>query len=603
MVKKTNKAWETILATWGGPAKVTEEKATPATVEATSPAIETPKIEPKMEVAPPSVPTAKEARESTIVATQESQEETQEKADKIEEESKVRLEEETKREKDRIKEIEDFRKEQEELIKEKDSQIASAQREVDVISQKRKTRDLDLIQWEAKRAKELSEQEIALSKRKTDEALFETKREIEMNAQRSAMSFNKLWLWFSSWIVLQSQAIADRGSLKLATLKAQAAYNQADLNLKASKIQNSYASLTNQTIDKYTDIQLKNKRDVISRINSTKNNLKLNAEQKRVEINKIKDEYVSFKRSNEDNLKKEQERLADRAITQANQLEESINKDRNAKLTKMNQDFATWTVANMTPTDIADLERNLWLTPWSVDRKFNWTISSLIRKQFDSFIWSDYSVSNMNELIEEARDEMVQGKSMDEAIVDVMSRELKTNEEYLRQQNLKKKLDKAKLKKASGTWGWISKAELAKRSAEIYARGGGLISTAWAKILAYGTDTDTELLMAQKQIEKEKEEAAKKEKKKSPELSEWAKDLLARKGKGFWDLDESDVDLMIERVKKDWFSDREALEQISMNTNLELKESIDKKWTIKIEIKDPDLIKDDTLKTLVISNK
>ena len=426
-------------------------------------------------------PTAQEAASNAIKSQNDALKATQKRADNLTAETVAKIKQDTATKNGDIARTKNFADAKKKQINSTDTQIAAEQAKVNTIANDRKNRDVAVLKAQADAEKEANKQAIALQHSKDNEAIAIAKQQTELDQQKSAWAFQKLWLWFSSWIILQSQQIATNWAHKIATLKTQANYNQAQIKLEASKIQVSYTKQTNAIIDKYTDVQLANKQDIINRIDKTNNNLLMTEQDKQNNISKIEKEYRANTRATADKMHSEQERLADRANQQATDLENKLKAKQNEGRAELDNQLASWDIMRMTPAEISAKEVELWMQPWTISAKVGLAVSKAIRWQFDKFIWKDYMPLNMPTLVSDVQEWMKTWQTFDEAINTVMANELKGNAKYKKIQEASNAKLSDTIARANWTWRYAPKSTWGSGSSKSTLTAGDLIWKKWTE--------------------------------------------------------------------------------------------------------------------------
>ena len=379
-----------------------------------------------------------EAPKDVITQQQEAIEATKKTALWLEWEATNRTIEDKKVLDEKKKEEEAFASEQEALIKEKENELASVQLEIDRKAEESKQAEIDLLKVEQADALLLSKQTAALQQQKDDDAIKEAEAQIELDKQRAAIAFNKLWLSFSSGIILQSQQISDNASLKIATLKVQASFNETKAAVDLNKLQLEFARDVNSTIDKYTTIQLNNKKEIAARINETKTNLLLTNKQKEDAISSLEDKYFQDKRKTEDDLKKEQERLSDRALAQTRQLEADFLNVQNVWKGRINDLLTNWAIYNMSDVEKKALADKAWISMNELNGVQQNAISSEIIKSWALIMWEDYIISwtDRAKILDKTNSLLKAGKTLQDASQIAAKEVLSQTEDFKKQQEL-----------------------------------------------------------------------------------------------------------------------------------------------------------------------
>lgn len=490
--KSIETTWPTSVVGQKVPATVTEDIA-PATTElvieeqAPEPGVtQSPvNVEWQIAVTPPEPGiTAAQAREQVVEKQEEAIAVTEKTADELAAETAKRIEKDKAREEERIKQEEEFRAQQAGIIWEADVAVAETQEEIDRLAKERAERDVTVIEDEAKQAANLNQAALELQKKKDEEAIFFAERNVEIEKQKSAWAFNKLWLSFSSWVILQSQDIATRWALQIATLKVQANFNQTKLQLEASKIQSDYTKETNRIIDKYTDIQIKNKQDIATRIENTNNNLLLNEEQKQAEINRLKDEFVSSSRELSDEMNAEQERLADKWIKQAQDLEGTLTDAENVAKDEFNRRVSNWTYFNLSNSEKNRLSQEMWIDLSEMEASVDTTINSAVRAMFDTIVWPDQTIPNQPQILSDIKWLLTKsGYSLERAINEVTLPQIRETEwfkaieaEKERKETLQQlQIEKAKADIERTKWLTAAQKNIAKKGLNAWVSSASLL--------------------------------------------------------------------------------------------------------------------------------
>tara|TARA_R110000851_G_scaffold96726_5_gene209794 strand:- start:222 stop:1205 length:984 start_codon:yes stop_codon:yes gene_type:complete len=302
-----------------------------------------PQIKPVPAPEPTPVATPVEAIEGGAQATQQAIQDAPIQAqDRIIEEAVQASEE--------VAQAEVFAEKQEDIITKTNEQIVESEDEITRLSQERAVRDAESLT--SVKNEEVSKAQLIVEEQRIKNGIAEKEAEqkIEVSKQQASWAFNKLGLGFSSGIILEVQRIATQGANQLALIKVTGAKYLADTQIAVAKLEQSYSSDINAIIDKYTDVAIGNKQNSIKRIADVQNNLLLNGKQKEDAINKIKDEYKTNTRGIQDNLRSEQERLADKQIAQTQQLEAQITNEQNQQKTVINGKFESGAWFNLTDT-------------------------------------------------------------------------------------------------------------------------------------------------------------------------------------------------------------------------------------------------------------
>lgn len=385
-----------------------------------------------------------------------------------------------------IKAQEDFSQEQEDIIVQENKQLAEIEadraelaKRVFTQEQERIDRERESTMFRQKREVEQASAEAELQKIKDNNAIKKAQQEIDVAQERATWQFNKLWLSFSTWAILQVQNIASNWAAKIAELKVQANFNQAQastdlaiLNEQINATQAEYSSQINDNINTYSDTINDIKQQSATRLSSTLNKLSLNNKERNDEINKIKKDLRTSLEQKERDFKKEQERITNNIVKKAKDLENEYKIKREQKMLELDNEMLTGNLSRMTEAEMTQKETELWLPAGTIQAKKNEKISTIVRNTYDKLIGRDYNISNMTEIVNDIDTLMKQGKDMTDATNSVLSREIKNNPEYKARQASKK-----------SSWGWRSRSQL-----ELDAIAAGVSSTRAKAFIEWGDD-------------------------------------------------------------------------------------------------------------------
>lgn len=344
-----------------------------------------------------------------------------------------------------------FAKTNKAIIEDNAAKQAAKELEIDTLAKERSVRDVaelqDLKTAEIKKGQLIVEEQRLENKMAVEEA--ETK--VEVAKQQSTWAFNKLWLWFSSWIINEVQRIATNWATAIAKLKVTWAKLVADSQIQVLQLEQKYSSEINWIVDKYTDVQIKNDQDTINRISDVQNNLLLNQKQKQDKVNELTDNYVKSQKEIEDELRKEQERLTDKTVAQATALANEKDRQKNVSIGELWVQLQSGNLVRLTDAQRLEQEMKLGLPTWTINSQISESVSQSFRQAFDVTASPAFPINNMPQLTKEAQDEMKQGRSFTEAIQNVMSREISRNSK-LRQASTENTFGKPKASGWSDSW-------------------------------------------------------------------------------------------------------------------------------------------------------
>ena len=487
---------------------------------------------------------------------------TQERADELEAKRQQELADAEARKNEKIKQEEEYRKKQEDLIKEKEKEVWDVQAEIDRKAEQAKQAEIDLLEKEKADALKLQQAKNELQEQKDAEAIRQAEIQVEVDRQRAAIAYNKLWLSFSSGIIQQSQAISDNAAIKIATLKTEANFNQTQAAADLNKIQFEYTRSINETIDKYTTIQLNNKKDIAERINATKTNLLLNNKEKQDRENELIDEYNELKTTTAKELAAEQERLADKAIAQAQAIENRYKAEQAEKKTATDTEITQWMLSRMTDIEIAAKEKELWLPAGTLKAQEKDQMLSSIRTAYDGLIWKDYAISNVDKIMSNTQSYMKQWKTMYEALTLAINEDLKTNPTYLSMQRAEKAKRDATISSAYSSDWWASGTWYTAAERDAFLAAWGKTSDLKNLEKTWGIQAATKALLKWDKVLQEAADNALKDLK----WQTWA----------FENIDEAKIYLenAIDVLDKAWYTGQEILNRIW--TEADIRVEVDK---------------------------
>lgn len=287
----------------------------------------------------------------------------------------------------------EFAQKREGIIEAKSEAIAQTEEDIQKLATDRAVRDADALN--RVKTAELTKANLIVEEQRLTNKISEVEAEtkIETAKQQATWAFNKLWLGFSSGIILEVQRIATKGATELAKLKVTGARLLASTRLDVAKLEQSYSAQINNTIDKYTDISIANKKDTIQRISDVQNNLLLNSKQKEDAINKIEDGFRSDTRKIEDDYRTEQERLSDKLIDQTFTLQEQVANEQNQERTTINNQFSSGSWFTLTDSQRGEQLAKAGLSLEDGAAMEKTTFSKTISSEVDSVLWKNITLT------------------------------------------------------------------------------------------------------------------------------------------------------------------------------------------------------------------
>lgn len=331
--------------------------------------------------------------------------------------------------KESVKRAENFYSENEKLLRENNQQISEIEAEQAAAYQDRVNRDSVLLNEKKESEMALLKAQSELQRTQNLEAVRQAKIDTYTAKRQSAWAYNKLWLWFSSGIINQSQKIATDGIARIAEIKATMSFQEATIANSMAKIEFDYDSLINNTIDTYTDKIDELKKSSINRINETNQNLLLNNYEKNNTISTIEKDIRNELKELEASHIADVQKIRDKWIEYAKEMEIAVNSYKKEELSKLDTMLQDGTISSMSPSEIANIENKLWLPAWTINAKYNSTINQGIRAAFDQIVGKGTFIWDVTGLRDEVKNEMSMWRTYDEAINIVMEREIANNPE------------------------------------------------------------------------------------------------------------------------------------------------------------------------------
>lgn len=342
-----------------------------------------------------------------------------------------------------IKKIEDDNlKSQAELDAKEKARIAKEKE--DAINNLKSQQEQDRIQADLEKQKLQAEAE--LLRQKNEKALIESEKNILVEQQKSAWAYNKLWLWFSSWIINQSQKIATDWIAKLAEIRAQMNYNermtwiqQAEIWVKLNKIDLEYTSLINAAINDASEKEAELDRWLRDRLTQYNRNMTLTLKQKNDATQAAIRDWEKNKSTIERQHIQDIQAISNRWLELSKELQAENERIQNKEKEKIWEELLTWNLLLLSDDELAKREQAAWLPRGSIKQKTSSAIQAWIRSIVDNAIWKDFVIWDISKLSNEVMALVKQGRTLPEAIEQVGNKYAKDQPEYKAAQELKKK--------------------------------------------------------------------------------------------------------------------------------------------------------------------
>lgn len=353
-------------------------------------------------------------------------------------------------------------------IKESDAKQAAIEAEKQALIDKQKAEALDAAEKSKENTMALLEKEQALQKAKDDAAILEAQEKQAVAEMQSNWAFNKMWLTFSSWAILQTQSIATKWATVIAQLKVQANYNQALIATKVWEIEATYNKTIRDITNAATEQSIAVKTEASNRIKETQNNLLLNEKDKVKEISTILKEYKAEQYKLEDDIYVRTKEQSNKVIEQVEKLQNAMKTETTAAKEDINTLMNSWTWNTLTVAQQAEYARKAGMSLSEVTKNVNWYINTEAYKIMKALVWDTYipTTAQSEAIINDTNRLMSIWKSMSEAVNIATNRIIKNSKEYI----LKQKEEAAKAnynikqytKTATATWSTSTKKDKTK---------------------------------------------------------------------------------------------------------------------------------------------
>ncbi len=358
------------------------------------------------------------------------------------------------------KAIEDQATKMQELRDAYSKELEDSEARTRTLIEDRLERDTELLEEQKQAELNKLEAEKELQAAKDKQAILDAEKQIEVSRQQSAWAYQKLWLGFSSWIINTSQQIATEGAETIAALKVQANYNQADIAYKVAQVEFEYTNSINQMIDNYTNQQIELEESVRDRIYTEQENQLKDEAEKDKAIREIEKEYLKTTRAREDEMRRETERLRDKAITQSKQLQTELKQKETENKTALNEQMLSWEYFALSVEEQNNLILQSGMTREEVDRRIGGSIWNYANQLAQNIMWNDFFLSATEDSKIKNRTKSLMEFSwytLEEATRIALDETLQKNDKY-------KAMKAAEAASASGSgWGSVASSNLASK--------------------------------------------------------------------------------------------------------------------------------------------
>lgn len=404
------------------------------------------------------IETPEQAQDLVVDTTKEDMKTTTAQIEETEKIATQRTEEDEQIKENEKQAIEDQSQKMQELRESYSKELEDSEGRTRQLIEDRLERDTELLEEQKQAELNKFEAEKELQAAKDKQAILDAEKQIEVSRQQSAWAYQKLWLGFSSWIINTSQQIATEGAETIAALKVQANYNQADIAYKVAQVEFEYTNSINQMIDTYTNQQIELEESVRDRIYTEQENQLKDEAEKDKAIREIEKEYLETTRTREDEMRRETERLRDKAITQSKQLQTELKQKETENKTALNEQMLSWEYFTLSVEEQNNLILQSGMTREEVDRRIGGSIWNYANQVAQSVMWNDFFLSATEDSKIKNRTKSLMEFSwytLEEATRIALDETLQKNDKY-------KAMKAAEAASASGA-GWTSSSNLASK--------------------------------------------------------------------------------------------------------------------------------------------
>ena len=324
----------------------------------------------------------------------------------------------------RTADAEAYYKDNEALIKKQNEELQAIEEEQTSIYQNRIDRDSVLLSEKKNSETALLKAQSEKQRAENEETIRQAKIDVELQKQKSAWGYNKLWLGFSSGIINQSQQIATEGIAKIAEIKATMTFQEATMTAKIADVEFNYSNLVNQTIDTYTDKISDLKKEATNRIISTNQSLLKNSYSKKNEIDEIKEWARTEKKEAERQHIVDIQNVKDKWVEYLKDIQESVANYQKREIGKLDTMLESGTIVNLTPWQIAQKEKSLWIPAGTINAQINNALDVRLRDYYNATVWEWELTWNYSWLRNQVMEEMRLWATMTDAIQTVADRNI-----------------------------------------------------------------------------------------------------------------------------------------------------------------------------------
>ncbi len=397
----------------------------------------------------------------------------------------------------RTKTATDYYDKADELLK--DDEVAKIEQKQIEDAQDRIDRDTALLEAKKESEVEYLQVQQEYQRVQNENAINDAKIEVELLRQQSAWAYNKIWLWFSSWIINQSQQIATNWIAKIAELKVKANMDEATIATKVAEVEFNYASLINKSIDTYTDKINELKKDMKTRINETNQSLLKNAFDKKTDLDDIEEWARTEKSRIEKEHIKEVLEAKEKAVEWERELRAIAIENENIGKIKINDRVTDGSIYWMTDSELSALWKEANVSVSELKSLKNTAIASDVSKVATTMIGADYIIweADRREINLKVDSLLKGGRTLQEATEVATKDVLKDSPEYIKKLEvgeLSAKVEKAKalnaINKYNSTWAYTPSSSSTSYGYEEKGADWKEIVAPWGDVYKYNRITE-----------------------------------------------------------------------------------------------------------------
>jgi len=319
----------------------------------------------------------------------------------------------------------------EQFYNEQNANIKAEQEEILAIQTAQINQYWDRVDRDAQVLAEKQKSEVAqlqaeanFQKIQNEDSIRQANIDVDIQRQQSAWAYSKMGLWFSSWIINQSQSIATNWIVKIASIKAKMSLDEATIATKVADVEFKYTDLVNTTIDNYIDKTDALRLKMTEQINEANRNIRTNSFDKQTEISKIEDDMRKEVKEAERQHIEDITAVKDKGIELSESIQDDVNAYAVKELNKLDMMVENGTITTLSPTQIAQKEAELWLPTWTINAQLDSWIDKDLRAYYDEVLGKWMLTGNFSVLRDEVKQEMKLWATFQDAVETVANRDI-----------------------------------------------------------------------------------------------------------------------------------------------------------------------------------